>query len=558
MTEPLAQAEELCGLIVQQPGKPQQVLTRYLRMILNFRYGLAVKVVGSLIEGCSIIQKNPAAIVCTFIVQDEEIDSRSVLDTLSQRHRIPLLLFLPDRLAKSHRALHGRLPLMTISTWEKAFNGTSSSIRETIDRAFRAGRIDALFGDEEQLSRAELQKKVERRVRNLPVLPTLPQVVLQIMKRLEDPRTTIEDMEKVISSDPAIVWKLLEVIKAPAFAGRRRSEWTLREVIVRLGMRKVGALAQQIKLMNSFVKPEESPLDLGRFWKHSLGCAIVADRLCATDQVSFDRKIPFDEYWIGGLLHDIGKLVLGVFFPWQFEQVQADLASSRQTSRDFRQAEARIGYPGLHEEVARLLLLKANAGSQLVDAVGAHHAHGEAPGDLACLLHLADNLGKDLGLGYLQQEQGKYSRAVLRKLDLTPQDLQDIKASLGGSVVAEVEDVVRRSTAQTAREPGERPATQRRTREEAPPAPAAPAAHEPDGVAQLSAILDQLREKLRQSTALTREQRDDLLVDVDILRAQFNKHEPNRTVVFAVIDALSRVESCGDLVTRLERLLAEH
>ncbi len=59
--------------------------------------------------------------------------------------------------------------------------------------------------------------------------------------------------------------KIMQVANSPVFAGTGRGESSLKEAIVRLGLRKVGAIAQQIALINSFVVPEDSGFDLQRF-----------------------------------------------------------------------------------------------------------------------------------------------------------------------------------------------------------------------------------------------------------------------------------------------------
>ena len=89
---------------------------------------------------------------------------------------------------------------------------------------------------------------------------------------------------------------------------------TLREALVGLGRKKVPPIAQQAKLMTSLVKPQERPFDLERYWMLSVRCALIADRPYREGTVKFASETPFNAYWIGSLLHAIGKLVLGVFF----------------------------------------------------------------------------------------------------------------------------------------------------------------------------------------------------------------------------------------------------
>jgi|GEM_PF-299637 len=549
--------DSFLGLIIRQNKKPQQTLVSYLRMILNFRYGMDVVMAGSVSEGCSIIQRNPEGIICAFVVQDEIIDSKTAISTLSKRGDIPLLLLLPRRCVESLKTLRGPLPNVSIGTWERAFDGTSASIKSILEKSFVRNKIDLLIGCDGDISHRELQEKVGRRIKNLHTLPTLPQVVLNIMRLMNDPRATIDDLEKVISSDPSIVWKLLEVIKAPVFAGTRRSGWNLREIIVRLGMRKVGAIAQQIKLVNSFIKVDQRQFDLRRFWEHSIGCAMIADRLYAQRIIPIKEKVEFDEYWIGALLHDIGKLVLGIYFPVYFQKVLDEMQSGRRVVRDFHEAENELGFPGLHEDVTKLMLLKANLEPKLVEEIGAHHVRAQTFGGLASLLHLADNICKDLKLGYLENEQGKFSKKVLRDLGLRLEDIKQIGNALGDGMAQEIEDVVQRSIEQK-----EKKSALGDSAEES----AAPAAEEErngsdakgraDDTARLLQMLRELQDRLRAHPHFSPAQREDFLVDAENLRAQVDKNVLNKTVVLALLDQFVGAEFCGDLIAAIQTLLA--
>jgi HD-like signal output (HDOD) protein len=88
----------------------------------------------------------------------------------------------------------------------------------------------------------------------------------------------------------------------------------LQEIITCLGVKKVGAIAQQVKMINSLVKPQESECSLKRFREHSVGTAIIADKLVTDRLVRLEKPLEFSDYWIGTLLHDVGNLVLGFFF----------------------------------------------------------------------------------------------------------------------------------------------------------------------------------------------------------------------------------------------------
>jgi len=67
-------------------------------------------------------------------------------------------------------------------------------------------------------------------------------------------------------------------------------------------------------------------------------------------------------------------------------------------------------------------------------------------------------------------------------------------------------------------------------------------------------VLRQLKEMLRQDAVLTGPERDDLLTDVEMIEQQLRKREPNRAVLAALLEPLSRVTSIAGFVADLVRL----
>ena len=246
---------------------------------------------------------------------------------------------------------------------------------------------------------------------------------------------------KLLSSDPAVVLKVVQVANSAVFAGTGNKRWTLNEAIVRLGLRKVGAIAQQIALINSFVRPDDIKFDMERFWEHSVGCALMADKLVESGRLNLPSPVEFNEYWIGGLLHDSGKLVQGLFFSEWFERILRTMDSD---SSSFHEAENELtGGMVSHEFIGELLIRKSSMPESLVRAVGLHHITGETPEPLTTVLHLANNLTNEIGLGYTDQVSVDYSRAALKSVKIGSSDLRQIKEELRFAVVAEVRQLVK-------------------------------------------------------------------------------------------------------------------
>ena len=112
----------------------------------------------------------------------------------------------------------------------------------------------------------------------------------------------------------------------------------------------------------------------------------------------------------------------------------------------FREAEQELCEDANHEFLGQILLLRSNVGAPLVRAVASHHAIGAVPGALGCLIHVASNLCKDIGKGYLQDEPVVYSAEVLKALGLEKEDIRELREAIGEEMVSTIDDFVDRCT----------------------------------------------------------------------------------------------------------------
>ena len=427
------------ALIIQQEGKPQQILTKYLRLLLNYHYGFTITMAGDPSEGARLLLQYSREVRCVFLIHSQPL-AQTTVNILNKHGELPLLLLVPERIREQQATEFAELDKVSICSWEQAVGHGEMALGPVMSRALGAHGIGDLSQDIEQLPYTKVQQRIELRLRSIKTLPTLPEIVLRIMRLVNDPRTTTEQLEQVLCTDPAMVMKLLQVVKSPVFASTvQRGSWSLAEIIVRLGLKKVGAIAQQIKMINSLMAPEESDFDLRRFWEHSVGSGIIADKLHARNLLRLPSPIAFSTYWIGALLHDMGKLALGFFYWDGFARITSLM---EQHSSSFRSAEAQLSESINHEYIGRLLLMHSQMDEELATSVGTHHTPGKTPGDLVCLIHMADNLCKDLGLGYSEAEKGEYSQAVLSRLGMEKEEIDGLREALGTETVEEIRETV--------------------------------------------------------------------------------------------------------------------
>jgi HD-like signal output (HDOD) protein len=137
-------------------------------------------------------------------------------------------------------------------------------------------------------------------------LPVLNSIALNLQKLGTDEDLDIREMERLIASDQAIAAEVLRMANSP-FYGGLTSIGTIRNAIVRLGSHQVRRLIL-LACQRSEYRARDRVLDaiLLLLWNHAsataLGAQWIAEKLHA--------KAITEVCFIGGLLHDIGQLVI--------------------------------------------------------------------------------------------------------------------------------------------------------------------------------------------------------------------------------------------------------
>lgn len=413
-------------VIVPGDGKPERVLTKFLHMLLEYRYGLEVEMLTEVRHVVRVLKELPS-LHSVYLIQGSPVSTNSTIPILTAKGRYPLFILQPKRVAVEQAQQCADLPGVSVGSWESAFGKGDDSLPRLLARGLAQGD-PAMAGD--------AKARVRQRLKNLNTLPSLPTVLGRLMKLLRDPKSTMADLEVLLNSEPAIALKVRQVANSAAVAGATgKGVTTLKEALTRLGTRRVGAIAQQIALINSLVRPEDSGFDLRTHWGHSLACAIVADRVHNSDALHLDRKVPFNDYWIAALLHDCGKAVQGFFFYDWFERV---VETMEDEGCSFYEAEKKLGDDMVtHDRLSEMVMQKAEMSNALVAAVGLHHEPGDAPSPLVALVHVANGMCTEMGFGFSAGEV-KYSRQALKVLGLKRETVRELVEALRDPVGKEL------------------------------------------------------------------------------------------------------------------------
>ncbi|MBK8803864.1 MAG: HDOD domain-containing protein [Fibrobacteres bacterium] len=155
-------------------------------------------------------------------------------------------------------------------------------------------------------------------------IPTLPTVLTELSRRMEDPKTSSDDLAQIIQQDQAISSKVLKLVNSP-FYGYSGRIHTINQGIVILGFNAIKNLVLSTSVIEAFkgaASSEAFRMDL--LWVHSAAVAGVA-KLLAERSGAADPE----EAFVSGLLHDIGKVLLWISEPRLFAGCLMASASKR-------------------------------------------------------------------------------------------------------------------------------------------------------------------------------------------------------------------------------------
>ena len=154
--------------------------------------------------------------------------------------------------------------------------------------------------------------EVVRRVSECPVIASLKKINDSLMAITATNDGTVNEIAEVISRDMSLTSRLLRQVNS-VFTGLSVRVTSLEEAIFYLGLRQIRRLAITTRVVDEMEEfgDRGEAIDWPSFWAHSIGCGIIAREIMIMAKGSTDDDI----YYICGLLHNIGKLVMYNVFP---------------------------------------------------------------------------------------------------------------------------------------------------------------------------------------------------------------------------------------------------
>jgi putative nucleotidyltransferase with HDIG domain len=195
-------------------------------------------------------------------------------------------------------------------------------------------------------------------------LPTLPTIQARLLEMVDNPKVTGEELGKVIAEDQAVTARILKACNS-AYYGLRSEISSVETAVVLLGFDTVREIAVGVSVLQYFrLDSTLGGFDPAHFWEHSAAVGSIARWLARR----FHPAIAGEAY-LGGLLHDLGKLILMQYFPKDFTECLTEAARGKQYL-----FEVETEYLGVdHAQVGAWLAAKWKLPASVCDCIAFHH-----------------------------------------------------------------------------------------------------------------------------------------------------------------------------------------
>lgn len=237
-------------------------------------------------------------------------------------------------------------------------------------------------GNREALTLAEVANKLKKLYR----LPPMPALALRLLRLTSNTEATARELAELIEFDPSLTAQVMRYARSALFnyPGQINS---VQEAVTRvLGFDRVAHIALGIASVRAFDVPRAGMLGMDNFWRHSLYCAFLCQRLAPA--CGADKGLAY----LCGLLHNFGLLLVGHLFPVEFKELNR-----------LREANPETSMQALEQQVF------GQSSEQEIIAVG----HGAIGGILHRLWELPDPVVKAAGVHQQPGYQGEHANYVM-------------------------------------------------------------------------------------------------------------------------------------------------
>ncbi len=221
-------------------------------------------------------------------------------------------------------------------------------------------------------------------------LPSLPAIFNRISEAINDPRSSATHVANIIAKDPGLSARLLKIVNS-AFYGFPSTIDTISRAVAIIGTKELSTLALGMSVLKVFRDIPSDLIDMKAFWKHSIACGMIA-RIIS----SYHKNTISERFFLAGLLHDIGRLIMFKSCPVESKET---LVRARRTQSLLCKTEEEVmGFN--HAGIGGMLLKEWKLPLVLETSVARHHTPTAPQSRLEhAVIHVSDIAANALGIG---------------------------------------------------------------------------------------------------------------------------------------------------------------
>ncbi|WP_246540707.1 HDOD domain-containing protein [sulfur-oxidizing endosymbiont of Gigantopelta aegis] len=196
-------------------------------------------------------------------------------------------------------------------------------------------------------------------------MPSLSTTVTKVLEVCDQPNVSANDLNKIISLDPILTGNVLKLINSAYYALPNQITSLTRAIIV-LGLNTVKNLALSTAVLGTMKESNQSSFSMDDFWMHSICVGVAAKAIAVELKVPANQR---EEYFLAGLLHDLGKIPMAHCFSDEYD---CCLASAYEQQIPLYEAETAI-FSSNHQHFGSIIAGKWKLGDSIVETMKYHH-----------------------------------------------------------------------------------------------------------------------------------------------------------------------------------------
>jgi len=170
------------------------------------------------------------------------------------------------------------------------------------------------------------EKYIFKKIKQSNMFPQLPQVMLKLIKACNSENTTNEELTQIISADPSLTSRLMQILGS-TYINLPKTTNSIKTAVTYLEKDTIQNVAISTAAMRFFNFSKAAPESvIDKIWYHSYKCGVIARKIA--EENNFSNP---DEFFLAGLLHDIGRLVLLQNFPEDYKAILQTSSDEKQT-----------------------------------------------------------------------------------------------------------------------------------------------------------------------------------------------------------------------------------